>query len=235
MKNVKKALIGTALAGTLVVGAGFGTYSWFTDQSQATGTIENGTLTLGEMGSLFEHTNFAPSQVLLSNWNTVKNTGSLDQVLRATYTHSVDGASISKYKVGYLAVKYTEKPGKDKLKDWELRIQKKFFSGETNPAVMSAAAAEEGYEIKEGILTEEEVQQLAKAEASGTSRTLTLGEGGFWKLNDNQYIDIIFGVKLLDTAGNEYQGATYNANFLVEAKQTDNGAEFGPAVEEEQK
>jgi spore coat-associated protein N len=42
----------------------------------------------------------------------------------------------------------------------------------------------------------------------------------------------MFGVKLMDTAGNEYQGAQYDATFKVEARQTDLDSQFGPAVNE---
>jgi spore coat-associated protein N len=237
MKNLKKALLGTALAGSLVVGAGFGTYSWFTAETSATGTIDNGTLTLGEMGTLFEHDNFAPSQLLIGEWNKIENTGSLDQVLKATYTHSVDKeANVSKYKVGYLAVKFkeTNQPGVDKIKDWKLRIGG-ILNGTTNPtqSIAKAASDSSDYEVIEGVLSDSEVQGLMKAqEAGGNSKTIELGDGKkFWKLKNNEYIGIIFGVKLSDKAGNEFQGAHYDATFKVEAKQTDDGAMYQSEID----
>lgn len=226
MKSLKKALLGTALAGTLVVGAGYGTYSWFTAQSQATGTIDNGTLALGELQPLFAQIGFAPSQLLFSDFNIIENTGDVDQQLKATFTHSVDKANVSKYKVGYVAIKYKEKPDGDVIKDFKIRIDN-LING--NPTRSKAALASNAdYELVEGVLTTEEVQSLMKAQDDGakTSKTINLGNGNFWELEDDQYIGITFGVKLSEKAGNEYQGAHYNAEFKVEAKQVDEGAEF---------
>ncbi|PEC51986.1 hypothetical protein [Bacillus sp. AFS096315] len=46
----------------------------------------------------------------------------------------------------------------------------------------------------------------------------------FWNLEKNEYIDISFGVKLDESATNDYQGVTYSANLSVIAKQKDDGA-----------
>lgn len=234
MKNIKKALIGTALAGSLVASAGFGTYSWFTSETQATGTIENGTLTLGEMGPLFNHQNFAPSQLLVGDWNTIENTGSLNQVLKATYHHEITPgqAGISKYKVGYIALKFKEKPNKDVLKDWELRLGG-IFNGTTNPTAPSLSkAASSEVEVSEGILSDVEAQSLTAAkQGPKTEKTFTFGNGDnnpFWNLKNNEFIKIIFGVKLDDSAGDEFQGVKYDATFKVIGKQTDEGAQFAP-------
>jgi spore coat-associated protein N len=230
MRVAKKALLGTALAGALVVSAGFGTYSWFTDVKTANGTIDNGTLTLGMDTELFAHENFAPSQMLISDFKKIDNTGSLDQILRASYTHSVDKASVKKYKVGYLAVKYVERPNETVLKNAIAVFQKGFDKGETNPVLgMASARSAASYEVEGGVLSEEQASAM-KAQAANHEKTIHFGEGKFWKLKDNQNIEIMFFVKLLDSAGNEYQGAHYDAEFKVEAKQTDDGAEFGPAA-----
>ncbi|MBD7964935.1 TasA family protein [Fictibacillus norfolkensis] len=228
MKVAKKALLGTALAGAMVVSAGFGTYSWFTDVKTANGTIDNGSLTLGMDTELFAHKNFAPSQMFVSEFKKIENTGSLDQILRASYTHSVDKASVKKYKVGYLAVKYAERPDGAVLKDIAMAYQKGFDKGVTNPVLpMGSAKSANSYEVEGGVLSEEQASAM-KAQAANHEKTIHFGEGKFWKLKDNQNIEIMFFVKLLDSAGNEYQGAHYDAEFKVEAKQTDNGAEFGP-------
>jgi spore coat-associated protein N len=226
MKSLKKALLGTALAGTLVVGAGYGTYSWFTAQSQAAGTIDNGTLALGELQSLFKHEGFAPSQLLYSDFNIIENTGNLEQQLKATFTHSVDKANVSKYKVGYVAIKYKEKPDGDVIKNFKIRIGNLINGNPTTSRTALASNAD--YELEEGVLTEEEVQSLMKAQADGakTSKTINLGNGNFWKLKDDQYIGITFGVMLSEKAGNAYQGAHYDAEFKVEATQVDEGAEY---------
>ncbi|MFK9091955.1 TasA family protein [Bacillus salipaludis] len=227
MKKWQKALIGSALAGTLVAGSGFGTYAWFTAEKKATGTIVNGTFSLGDMGQLFKHKNFAPSQLLYSDWNTVDNTGSMDQVLRATYTHKLDNANVNvnKYKVGYIALKYKEKPSGDVLKDSKYKLEA-LFNGTTNPLSMSKAESS-NYEVETGILSDSEVQSLVEQQGDQSSKVIKIGDGNkFWKLKTDEYIDIIFGVKLSDKAGNEYQGVKYDAEFKVEAKQTDNGAEY---------
>ena len=61
------------------------------------------------------------------------------------------------------------------------------------------------------------------------SGEIVFGEGGkdsFWQLDEGQYIDIMIAIKLDENAGNEYQGATYDATFNVMAKQTDDGAKY---------
>lgn len=230
MKKAKKALLGTALAGALVVSAGFGTYSWFTDVKTANGEIDNGTLTLGMDTQLFAHENFAPSQILVSDFKKIENTGSLDQILRATYTHSVDKASVKKYKVGYLAIKYAERPNETVLKDIAMAYQNGFDKGVGNPVIPNGKSKQAAsYEVEGGLLSEEQASAM-KAQAANHEKAIHFGKGGFWNLKDNQNIEIMFFVKLLDSAGNEYQGAHYDAEFKVEAKQTDEGAEFGPAA-----
>ncbi|CRK80825.1 hypothetical protein [Neobacillus massiliamazoniensis] len=228
MRKWQKTLIGSALAGTLVVGAGIGTYSWFTAESKSAGTIVNGTFSLGELQPLFNHDQFAPSQLLFSDWNTIKNTGSMDQVLRATYSHKIDHANvnINKYKVGYIALKYKEKPNGDVLKDYKYKLDA-LLNGTTNPISSFAKADPSNYEVETGVLSDSEVQSLMKAEGDKSSKVITLGDGKkFWKLKTDEYIDIIFGVKLSENAGNDYQGVKYDAEFKVEAKQTDNGAKY---------
>lgn len=78
MKNVKKALIGTALAGTLAVGAGFGTYSWFTSHAAVTGEVQNSQLEINGSGfSEFSFdrkafTKLAPSRTVTTDF-TISN------------------------------------------------------------------------------------------------------------------------------------------------------------------
>lgn len=78
MKNVKKALIGTALAGTLAVGAGFGTYSWFTSHAAVTGEVQNSQLKIEGSGFsefTFERdafTRLAPSRTVMTDF-TISN------------------------------------------------------------------------------------------------------------------------------------------------------------------
>ncbi|MQR94610.1 TasA family protein [Fictibacillus phosphorivorans] len=233
MKKAKKALLGTALAGALVVSAGLGTYSWFTDVKTANSEIDNGTLTLGMDTQLFTHEKFAPSQVLVSDFKKIENTGSLDQILRASYTHSVDKASAKKYKVAYLAIKYAERPDETVLKGMATEYEKGFKKGVDNPVMPSGKSKQAvGYEVEGGVVSADEASAM-KMQAANQEKTFKFGKDGFWKLKDNQSIEIMFFVKLLDSAGNEYQGAQYNGEFKVEAKQTDEGADFGPAANTE--
>jgi spore coat-associated protein N len=242
MRNIKKVLIGTALAGSLVVGAGYGTYSWFTAETSSTGTIVNGTLSLGHLSDLFTNQTLAPSQIVESNLLTIDHNGSsLDKILKATYSHTItpieditlgnddNKAVISKYKVYYFAIKYKEKPKKQVIIDTRDNLYK-LINGTSNPGINKAAVAGQGYEVVQGELSAQEVQGLmANKQASTTEKTITIGNGdkdSFWTLNQKQHIDVQFLVKLDNSAGNEYQGLTYNATFKVEAKQTEPGAKF---------
>lgn len=222
---MKHLFLGTALAGALAIGAGVGTYSWFTSETNANGTLVTGTFSLGEMEQLFDHQAFAPSQLLFSDWQTINNTGDMDQVLRATYSHQLNKeVPIEAYKVGFTALKYTEKPDEDELQDQIYELEK-LFEGTTNP-LNPYYVPTSGVEVMSGILSADQVKALSEEDIT-SSQSLTLGEDHeFWTLEADEYIDIVFGVKLSDTAGNEYQGAQYDAEFKVEAKQTDNGAEF---------
>ena len=225
MKKLKKTFLGTALVGALIIGGGFGTYSWFTAESTAAGTLVNGSLSLGEMEQLFDHQQFAPSQLLYSEWQTINNTGDLDQILRATYTHDInkDDVNIDKYKVGYTALKYKEKPDEDVLNDQKYELEK-LLDGTTNPInPMSVDSAD--VEVVTGLLLGEDENTVSDDKSS---KTITLGDDDeFWTLDSDEYIEIVFGVKLTEDAGNNYQGVQYDAEFKVEAKQTDDGAEYG--------
>ncbi len=221
MNKMKKALLATSLSGVIIASAGMGTYSWFTSETNAYGEMKTGTFEInnGEdiAEALFEGGGFAPSQLQYGNWVSLSNTGDMDAHLKATYYHSVDKASLDKYDVGYMAMKYTVKPGQDSYDDAKIALDN-LFSGVTNErAALSELPA--GVEVSSQILSEEEI-------ASGE---ILLGEGSsddFWELADGQYIDIMIAVKLDDSAGNEYQGATYEANLNVIAKQTDPEATY---------
>ena len=238
MKKMKKVLIGTALAGSLIAGAGMGTYSWYTAESHASGSIETGTFGLSQMGSLFDQKQFTPSQVIFSDAQTIENTGSLPQILNATYTHKVDKANLSQYKVGYIAYKFkANQPNdvppktKDKLKavlDGTYNIVQ---SNAPSPRLKSDAASS-NIESDQGVLTEQQLQSLSPRmtkKQGATDKTIMIGDGEkqkFWTLKENEQIVIIFAVKLSENAGNEYQGVNYQASFDVEAKQTDSGAQY---------
>jgi spore coat-associated protein N len=236
MKSVKKALLATSLAGALVVSAGYGTYSWFTSSTSASGTIETGTLSVnnGEAITtpLFHGEKFAPSQVISGDFITLENTGNLNQNLKLTYTGSVDKASADPFKIYYLAFKYKAKPDMDEMNDFRQAWEKGFYNGNHNPQMSMAksavAALPKGVEVVTGEATVEEVQAmsaLAKSSSEG-DKTFKFGNDEFFTLEEDQYITMAFDVKLDQSAGNEYQGVKYSGNLMVQAKQTDQGAKF---------
>ncbi|MFD0050297.1 TasA family protein [Actinomycetes bacterium NPDC127524] len=243
MKNIKKALIATSMAGAVLVSAGYGTYSWFTSETQASGTIQDGTLSVNDGKSittkLFDEKNLAPSEYVSGNFITLDNTGSLDQVLKLTYSASVDKAPAAPFKIYYVALKYKEKPSGDVLKDWKTEWEKGFFKGNHNPAPSQARALAAapalpalpaGVEAVTGELSSADVQSMAaavsKKAAGDGSKQYSIGDNDFFTLKSDQYIDIAFDVKLDENAGNEYQAATYSATLKAEAKQTDDGAKY---------
>ena len=222
MKKTKKLLLGTALAGTLIVSAGFGTYSWFTSETNAQGSMKNGVLAINDgvdiETPIFEGTKFTPSQLQYGEWLSLSNTGDLETYLKATYTHSVDKASLGAYEVGYMAMKYTVTPGEDVYEASKTKLAN-LFKGTTNERSLAIPSNTDGVEIVGNVLSQEAVD----------SGEIVFGKGendSFWKLDEGQYIDIMIGIKLDDDAGNEYQGAAYNAAFNVIAKQTDEGAKY---------
>jgi spore coat-associated protein N len=243
MNKVKKALLATSMAGALVVSAGYGTYSWFTSSTSAVGDIDNGTLSVnnGEAIStkLFSAAKFAPSQVVTGEFITLDNTGDLAQNLKLTYEASVDKAPADPYKIYYMAFKYTAKPDMDEMNDWRMAWEKGFYNGNHNPRTMGIASASKsdmpslpkGVEVVTGEVAVEEAASIASfsksaASETGGSKTFKIGNDEFFTLNEDEYITMAFDVKLDDGAGNEYQGAQYDANLMVEAKQTDMGAKY---------
>jgi spore coat-associated protein N len=235
MNIAKKALLVTSLSGALVVSAGFGTYSWFTSGTSASGTVDNGTLLVNNgkpiSTKLFEATNFAPSQYVLGNFVTLDNTGTLDQVLKLTYSATVDKASADPYKIYYLAFKYKQKPTHDQIIAMREAWEKGFFDGNNNPNLTKTAAGQlpDGVELVTGEVSLAEAKAMAAADANkvpGSKVYAPIGDDKFFTLASDQYIDIVFDVKLDENAGNEYQGAKYAADLKVEARQTDRGAKY---------
>lgn len=215
-------MLGTAIAGVIVATASIGTYSWFTSETSAIGNMENGTLEINNGAdieeALFSGVKFAPSQLQYGEWVSISNTGDMDTVLKATYTHSVDKASLEKYDIGYMAMKYTITPDQDVYEDSKIALEN-LFNGTTNERTVAPLNLPEGVEAVGKVLTEAELD----------SGELQFGEGeddSFWQLQEGQYIDIMVGIKLDESAGNEYQGAKYDATLKINAKQTDNGAEY---------
>lgn len=234
MKKMKKALIATSMAGALVVSAGYGTYSWFTAEATAKGTIQNGTLTLSEMGQLFNHTNFAPSQIKFSNWQTADNTGSLDQVIKISYDENLSKQSLNKYAWNGFAIKLKDKQKLSASDKAQYEAWLKWFLGGGN--VVGVAAAEpklpEGIEYKliSGDSAADANKAAAQAAPSGNGDTRDFSVDGdkdpYYKLASNERFEIIIGVKLSEQADNNYQDALYSSTLKVNAKQTDAEAQW---------
>jgi len=219
--KVKKVFLATSLSAALIATAGLGTHSWFTSETNAHGEMKNGALEINNgvdiEEPLFEGENFTPSQLEYGNWVSLSNTGDLDAHLKATYTHSIDKASLDAYEVGYMAMKYTITPDQDAYEDSEIALEN-LFEGTTNERTVNMSLSE-GIEVHGEIISQNE----------SDSGEILLGEGSedsFWELEEGQYIDVMIGVKMDESAGNEYQSATYNAQLNVIGKQTDDGAKY---------
>jgi spore coat-associated protein N len=235
MFKLKNAFLGSALVGSIVVAGSFGTYSWFTSKTNATGTITNGTLEINNsqdmQTKIIEATGFAPSQLKYGEWLKIENTGDMDAYLKATYNQSLSAdVALDAYKVGYIAYKFSE--GQEMTEDIleESRIYlDQLFNGTTNEVQSASKSIAPGVEMVVGFVEEANIEPAAKG-MNGKAK-MVLGDGSkegekheFWKLNDDQYIDLSFAVKLDEKAGNEYQGVSYTSNLNVTAKQMDNGA-----------
>jgi spore coat-associated protein N len=237
MFKLKNAFLGSALVGAIVVSGSYGTYSWFTSETNATGQITNAKLEINNgqdmQSKIIEATGFAPSQLKYGEWLKIENTGDMDAFLKATYNQSLSAdVPLDAYKVGYIAYKFSE--GEEMTEDIleESRIYlDQLFKGTTNEVTPEAKKIAPGVEMIVGFVEEEEIEPAAKGVA-GKAKML-LGDGSkkgekheFWQLNDNQYIDLSFAIKLDENAGNEYQGVTYSSNLNVTAKQMDDGSKY---------
>src|SRR5699024_12151593 len=152
---------------------------------------------------LFSGEKFSPSQLQYGNWISISNSGDLDTHLKATYTHSIDKASLDAYEVGYMAMKYTVTPDQDAYEDSEIALEN-LFDGTTNERTINMNVSE-GVELHGEIISQNE----------SDSGEILLGEGSedsFWELEEGQYIDVMIAVKMDESAGNEYMGATYSAH-----------------------
>ncbi|KON86873.1 hypothetical protein AF332_08680 [Sporosarcina globispora] len=231
--KAKKVLLGTTLAGAIAVSASYGTYSWFTSETTAKGEVTNALVQLNNGENINESIvaveNFAPSQLVFGDWLTIDNTGTVDTFLQAKLNQSLDKPlSLDTYKVGYVALKYKVKPNDEVLKASQVKLEE-LFEGTTNEVTRSVSGEPveiaEGVEIITGYLNSSELRSAAG------EKEILLGDGAesgkgnkFWNLKSNEYIDLSFGVKLDETATNDYQGVTYSANLSVKAKQKDDGS-----------
>ncbi|WP_404347676.1 hypothetical protein LG311_18445 [Sutcliffiella horikoshii] len=98
INNVKKAVLGTAMAGVLVAGAGFGTYSWFTDSTEAQGQVKNAIVEIAGGGQAsFDYSSgyLAPSRSQIAEeWKTIENNSTDRRIsLSASFTGKLYGDS----------------------------------------------------------------------------------------------------------------------------------------------
>jgi spore coat-associated protein N len=199
MKKVKKALLGSVIAGTLVAGAGAGTYAWFNADYKASGTITNHTLTINNSTTATETLDFgnemlAPGRTVNDSFS-FKNTGTLDQILRAGLDFQLKDASGNAISV----------PDKSK---YLVTATVHFTRGGTTYNIGPVSG---------------DAQSIDQYLAGNTWFPSAAGAGTFLP-GDEVKVDV--AVKLLETAGNEYQGKKLYGEVEIQAKQTDAGSQF---------
>ncbi|SDI33726.1 camelysin. Metallo peptidase. MEROPS family M73 [Alteribacillus persepolensis] len=207
MKKTKKALIATTLAGAVAVGAGFGTFSWFTDSQSTDGEITAGTLTLNDLSeyTVFSEGNMQPidpeitPDLITEGENiTVENTGSLEMVPRLQ-----------------LDVEIKDDKGNDAsetLSD-EYMIKMTFDRNDMN--------------WSEEISADKVIDNRGFVDPDWFP-----SDAGFkYPLGPDESFDVQFDVYLNKDAGNEYQGSSLTGTLNVEGGQSVDGAEFEDGTE----
>jgi spore coat-associated protein N len=205
MKNVKKALIGTALAGTLVIGAGAGTYSWFNAEYKVSGEVTNHTLEINDSTEssdiLFETSEkLAPGRTVNDSFS-IENTGSMKQIIRAKM-------DLALYDKNGVNIGSPDKSG------YSLDATFTFTRGGTTF----------GPYAFENIPAQQLDDLLGNNTWLPSDSGLDIGE--VFNFHPGDKLDVDLDVNLLGSAGNEYQEKTLKGALEVDGKQTDAGAEF---------
>ena len=130
-KSMKRTLMGTALAGAVIIGAGagVGTFSDFTDTAASTGnTITTGTLSLGDNSgnALLNLQNLKPGDKQDGQDIVIKNVGSLDGKL------TFDLSSLN------LAI--PNNPSNEELKDIQIKLNIKKNGASLRAVTLPASA-----------------------------------------------------------------------------------------------
>lgn len=196
MNKTKKALLGTALAGAIVVGASAGSYAWFTASYDAAGTITNHTLTINNgtdnaAVTLFENAGLLAPGLEFSDNISIENTGTMDQILRVkTDLALYDGAT---------------NIGTPDKSAYEISLVGTFKRGATT------------YNINLTGLNAEALDDYL-----GNNKWLPDANGA--EAENQQFkpgdkLDVALKVKLKESAGNEYQGLSLKGSVNVEARQ----------------
>jgi predicted ribosomally synthesized peptide with SipW-like signal peptide len=201
MNKMKKSLLGTVLAGAVVVGASAGTYAWFNASYSASGTITNHTLTINESTSdskvLFSGAMLAPSRSVTDSFS-IENTGSLDQILRAKLDLALyDGAN---------------NVGAPDKSAYSFDVSGTYFDKSANQSYPFSFT---------GI----DAQQLD--DILGNSKWLPDNNGlEQVPFGVEDKLNVTLKVTLKSDAGNEYQGLALKGSLKVEARQTDTNSQF---------
>lgn len=201
MKKVKRALLGTALAGAVIVGASAGTYSWFNAEVKTSGEIINYTLQLNngtrETQTIFENQKLAPSRTIKDSFEII-NTGELSQFLRVGVKFDVDGDINSALLSGY-----------------KVKANIKYYApNETTPTYETGPI---------GFMKLEDLNALFAAspwipDASGAEE---------FEFPSGAKLETVLTVKLENSADNNWQGVKLNGLVEVDGRQVDSIDERG--------
>ncbi|WP_053361524.1 SipW-dependent-type signal peptide-containing protein [Bacillus sp. FJAT-27251] len=264
MEKVKGLLTATALSGLILAGAGYGTYSWFSDQETVNGSVQNAVIELDNpTGNLIKLTDkkLAPSRSAFSDYIFIDNKSTENTYLTATYESEVTGKAgvdLSYYRSATViriqpqepnddtkqkdlsAIKsYLDTGNTEEVKNLYLNTQNNvsfyILDGYNDDAVIeeikqkvnqgnnvTVMQVEKGKPANPGKPDKPEnskepipVDNIGGSEPLGTTYSKTIFED---MLTHNKDIYVAYGVKLLENAGNEFQGASFEAkiNFLLE-------------------
>jgi len=198
MNKMKKALLGTALAGAVVVGASAGTYAWFNAEYTNSGTVTNHTLEINNGYSVDETLQFdgllAPSRTVSTTFK-IENTGSMDQILRGKFDlvlKDADGVTttLSKDQYSLTADVKLYRPG----------------LGDITIPVGPATADVIDYFNNMWIPDADGLEQV------------------YFQPGDAVKVNL--HVTLNENADNKYQGAKLEGNLEIDGRQTDSGSKF---------
>ncbi|WP_096156686.1 hypothetical protein [Bacillus sp. FJAT-45066] len=256
MTKVKKAVLGTALAGAIVAGAGFGTYSWFTGSTEAHGVVDNAIVEITGGGqATFDYSSgyLAPSRSQIAEgWKTIANNSTDIKInLDATFTgklYGSEGIDFSQYRSAAIFVFNEEANGVtdagfidsafreylEENDDENLEMEKMFqdFYGATMHVIYIETEEDLG-ELEETLADGKPVmalmsngyiqEQLAEATDGSGDAVKVLEKGLFFgeKMLQTEYVHVLFGTALKDTAGNAYQSAKMDFDIHIAANQVD--------------
>ncbi|KMJ56507.1 hypothetical protein AB685_21510 [Bacillus sp. LL01] len=245
MQKTKKALLGTALAGAVVVGAGFGTFSWFTSSAEVTGEIQNAELDLtatdGELLNYINNEKLAPSRYAIGDWITITNDSTdffnlleinYDAVLEADN----EAAKLDQYRS---AAVLQFNPAGTNLVPFKGELKKhleNYLKTGQRPSGFGVITDAGRLRILDGAYTAEDLAQEMEDYPLETflvfipqTSLIEIGDGVtdaassklLSVITKREKIHFLYGSALDKEAGNEYQGATLGVGFEFKAHQLD--------------